>query len=84
MTSTSGGFNVGPSAHSYNPYGIPPTSSTIMPSEQKTQRWNPYINGQNAYITTPMSQYLPNQQVCELDLIYNNKIMLPGFKSFLS
>ena len=63
MTSTSGGFSVGPSSHSYNPYGMAPATSSIMPSEQRTQRWNPYINGQNAYITTPMSQYVPNQQV---------------------
>ena len=65
MTSTSGGFSVGPSSHSYNPYGMAPATSSIMPSEQRTQRWNPYINGQNAYITTPMSQYVPNQQVCD-------------------
>ena len=63
MTSTSGGYTIGPSSHTYNPYGMAPASSTVAPSEQRIQRWNPYINGQNAYVNQPMSQYLPNQQV---------------------
>ena len=62
MTSTSGGYTINPSSHSYNPFGMAPTSSSVMPSEQRIQRWNPYINGQNAYINQPISQYVPNQQ----------------------
>ena len=68
MTSTSGGFNVGPPSHSYNPYGMSQTTTSIMPAEQRTQRWNPYINGQNAYITSP-NQYLSNQQVYQYNVI---------------
>ena len=79
MTSTSGGYTIGPSAHTCNPYGMAPASSTVAPSEQRIQRWNPYINGQNAYINQPISQYLPNQQVVpqsislpkNLESIYN-------------
>ena len=65
MTSTSGGYNIGPSSHSYNPFAMhPPSSSSVMPAEQRSQRWNPYINGQNVYTSNqPFSQQLPNQQV---------------------
>ena len=66
MTSTSGGYNIGPSSHSYNPFGMnPPSSSSVMPAEQqRSQRWNPYINGQNVYTSNqPFTQQLPNQQV---------------------